>query len=118
MRRLKQIGMVAAYNFRLWYKNPPHCHYVYTCVHIVLSAFRQGCPFCCGIQNDDAAYGGVLYGTFGDSNSILLTSLLLVLLFADMPFLGAGVPYYLSRIKRSTWLIGQILYISACYVFI
>ena len=36
-----------------------------------------------------------------------------VLLFADMPFLGAGVPYYLSRINRSTWLLGQIVYICA-----
>lgn len=42
--------------------------------------------------------------TFGDANSVLLISLLLVLLFVDMPFLGAGVPYYLVRMKRRTWL--------------
>ena len=49
--------------------------------------------------------------TFGDSNSILLASLLLLLLFADMPFLSAGTPYYLSRIDRKTWLAGQAVYI-------
>ena len=51
--------------------------------------------------------------TFGDANSVLLISLLLILLFADIPFLGAGVPYYLVRMKRSTWAWGQLLYIVA-----
>jgi hypothetical protein len=49
--------------------------------------------------------------TFGDANSILLSSLLLVLLFADMPFLSTGTPFYLMRIDRKTWLFGQVLYI-------
>ena len=49
--------------------------------------------------------------TFGDANSVLLISLLLVLLFADIPFLGAGVPYFLVRMKRRTWAWGQLLYI-------
>ncbi|MBQ1631246.1 MAG: hypothetical protein II049_00330 [Clostridia bacterium] len=49
--------------------------------------------------------------TFGDANSVLLISLLLVLLFADIPFLGAGVPYYLVRMKRSTWAWGQLVYL-------
>lgn len=50
--------------------------------------------------------------TFGDSNSILLISLMLLLLFSDMPNLSAGVPYYLIRMKRSTWLLGQMLYMA------
>jgi hypothetical protein len=49
--------------------------------------------------------------TFGDSNSILFASLLLVMLFADLPYLGSGVPYYLMRIDRRTWMLGQILYV-------
>jgi hypothetical protein len=43
---------------------------------------------------------------------ILLSSLLLVLLFADMPFITSGTPLYLSRIDRKTWLAGQALYIG------
>ena len=54
-----------------------------------------------------------MYRTFGDSNSILLSSLLLVLLFADMPFLSSGTPFYLVRIDRKTWLLGQAVYIAA-----
>ena len=50
--------------------------------------------------------------TFGDSNSILLISLMLLLLFSDMPNLSAGVPYYLIRMKRRTWLLGQMLYMA------
>ena len=49
--------------------------------------------------------------TFGDSNSILLSSMLLVMLFADMPFLSPGTPFYLMRIDRKTWIAGQAVYI-------
>jgi len=49
--------------------------------------------------------------TFGDANSILLISLMLILLFADMPFLSEGTPYYLIRVKQRTWLAGQITYV-------
>ena len=50
--------------------------------------------------------------TFGDSNSILLSSLLLLLLFADMPFISSATPFYLMRIDRKTWLMGQAAYIA------
>ena len=49
--------------------------------------------------------------TFGDTNSILLSSLLLVFLFADMPFINQGTPFYLMRIDRKTWIAGQAVYI-------
>lgn len=51
--------------------------------------------------------------TFGDSNSILLTSVLLVMLFADMPFVSSGTPFYLVRTDRRTWITGQFLYVIA-----
>ena len=49
--------------------------------------------------------------TFGDSNSILLASLLLLLLFADMPFVTTATPFFLVRGSRKTWVLGQLLYI-------
>ncbi len=48
---------------------------------------------------------------FGDGISILLISLILILLFADMPFLDGSVPYYLIRIRVRTWVLGQMLYL-------
>ncbi len=110
MHRLTQIWTVTVYNFRGWGKNPRI--FITFALAFIL----------CFLLSDKAVKFSLEYKTtmqiveafvwtFGDSNSILLASLLLVLLFADMPFLGAGVPYYLSRIRRSTWLWGQIVYI-------
>ena len=105
---LSQVAAVVRYNFRMWRGN----------VRIVLTfalAF-----ILCFLLSDKAASFAYDMGTamqafepfvwtFGDANSVLLISLLLILLFADIPFLGAGVPYYLVRMKRSTWAWGQLI---------
>lgn len=49
--------------------------------------------------------------TFGDSVSILLCSLLLILLFMDLPKLSPFTPYMLVRTKKSRWLLSQFIYI-------
>lgn len=110
MDKLRQIGLVAAYNFRGWYKNPR-----------VLVTFALAFILCFLLSNKVVQFAyahqasmqmvEAFVWTFSDSNSILLSSLLLVLLFADLPFLNPGVPFYLVRINRQTWLLGQTLYI-------
>lgn len=111
MYRLSQIGSVAAYNFRQWRRNP-RVFITFTLAFIL-----------CFLLSDKAVRFAREYGTamqiaeafvwtFGDANSILLSSLLLVLLFVDMPFLSAGTPYYLSRINRKIWVTGQAVYIA------
>ncbi len=111
MYRLRQIGSVAAYNFRQWRRNPRI--FITFALAFIL----------CFLLSDKAVRFSKEYGTimqivesfvwtFGDSNSILLSSLLLVLLFADMPFIGNGTPLYLVRVNRKVWLAGQALYIS------
>ncbi len=49
--------------------------------------------------------------TYGDQTSVMLSSLLLLLLFADMPFVDQETPYQLIRTRRSTWLAGQVVYV-------
>lgn len=49
--------------------------------------------------------------TFGDSTSILLCSLLLILLFIDLPKLSSFTPYMLLRMKKSRWLLAQLIYV-------
>lgn len=115
---IKQIGSVMAYNYRGWHKN----------IRVILT-------FClafilCFLLSDKAVQFAKEYGasmqiaeafvwTFGDSNSILLSSTLLVLLFADMPFLSPATPLYLMRINRRTWIIGQVAYIiSAAFLYL
>lgn len=45
------------------------------------------------------------------AQSVMLSSLLLLLLFADMPFVNQMTPYWLIRTKRSVWMASQILYV-------
>ena len=110
MKMLKRSFSVAAYNFRQWHKNPR-----------ILITFALTFILCF-LLSDKAVRFAEEYGTtmqlveafvwtFGDSNSILLSSLLLVLLFADMPFISSGTPFYLVRIDRKTWITGQAIYI-------
>ena len=52
--------------------------------------------------------------TFGDVTSMLLMSVLLLLLFTDLPRLTPASPYYLVRMTRRKWLAGQFVYIVIC----
>ncbi|MEA4890735.1 MAG: hypothetical protein VB070_14855 [Clostridiaceae bacterium] len=111
MSELRQINAVAVYNFRQWPRNPRI--YITFALAFIL----------CFLLSDKAVRFAQDYSTtlqlvetfvwtFGDSNSILLSSLLLVLLFADMPLISAGTPFYLIRTNRTLWLIGQAVYIT------
>ena len=110
--KLRQIVAVAAYNFRQWRRNPRIV--LCFCLAFIL----------CFLLSDKAVRFSRTYDsimqilepfiwTFGDANSILLSSLLLILLFADMPFISTGTPFMLLRVDRKTWVLGQALYIVA-----
>ena len=110
MTELRQVGAVAAYNFRTWRRNPriviTFLLALMLCFLLSDKAVRFAQEYKTSMQIAEA-----FIWTFSDSNSILLASLLLVLLFADLPNLGPGMPYYLMRIDRKTWMLGQILYV-------
>ena len=103
---------VARYDFRLWHKNPriiiSFCLAFVLCFLLSDKAVKFAKEYDTSMQIVEA-----FVWTFGDSNSILLSSLLLLLLFADMPFITPGTPFYLMRTDRKTWLLGQSLYIGA-----
>ena len=48
---------------------------------------------------------------FGDADSIMISSLLLALLFLDVPLIEEFTPYYLFRMNKKIWIAGQILYV-------
>lgn len=109
MKKLRQAFTIAGYNFRLWRGNPR-----------ILVTFAMTFILCF-LLSDKAVRFAVDHNTtmqlvetfiwsFGDSNSILLSSAMLVLLFADMPFLSSGTPLYLVRTGRRTWITGQVIY--------
>lgn len=112
MKAIQQAFSIAGYNVRLWKKNPR-----------ILVTFALTFVMCF-LLTDKAVRFAIEHNTtmqmvesfiwsFGDSNSILLSSVLLVMLFADMPFLSSGTPFYLVRTDRRTWITGQVIYILA-----
>lgn len=111
MSKIRQAFTVTAYNFRQWHKNPrifiTFALAFILCFLLSDKAVKFAYEYKTTMQIVEA-----FVWTFGDSNSILLSSLLLVVLFADMPFLSSGTPFYLVRIDRKTWLAGQALYIA------
>lgn len=50
--------------------------------------------------------------TFGDGTAVLLSSLLLLLLFSDLPKMTPITPYQLMRTTKKKWLLGQFLYVT------
>ncbi len=116
---IRQSLTVAAYNFRSWRRNP---RVVLTfALALVLSWLLTEKAVAFSSEHDTPTQ--ILepfIWAFGDGASILFASSILLLLFADMPFLSAATPYYLVRIDRRTWLLGQMLYVifaTILYVF-
>lgn len=118
MTALRQIATVAAYDFRRWRRNPR-----------IFVTFGLAFVFCFLLTDKAvrfaAGHNAVMQiaepfiWSFGDSGSILLISLLLMLLFADMPYLSAGTPFFLVRTSRKIWVAGQLLYtVAAAAVFL
>lgn len=110
MFKIRQICSVTAYNFRQWRRNPrvfiTFALAFILCFLLSDKAVRFAKEYKTTMQIVEA-----FIWTFDDSNSILLASLLLVLLFSDMPFITSGTPLYLMRMNRKNWLVGQVFYI-------
>ena len=101
LRELRQIGSVVRYNFRMWRSNA-RIGLTFALAFILCFLLSdKAAAFAYEMETTMQAFEPFVW-TFGDANSVLLVSLLLILLFVDMPFLGAGVPYYLIRI----WWLG------------
>lgn len=49
--------------------------------------------------------------TFGDTTAILLSAILLILLFIDLPKLSPVTPYVLIHMRKKQWLAGQMIYV-------
>ena len=112
MKPWKQALSVAGYNFRQWHKNPRIFVTFALAFILCFLLSEKAVRFAVDHNTSMQAFEAFIW-TFGDSDSILLFSLLLVLLFADMPFLSSGTPFFLVRTDRRTWIMGQMLYTAA-----
>lgn len=105
-----QILAVVRYNFRGFWKNPKVimtfllgfvlCYLLSTRVMTVIETY-----------NTPVQLAEPFLWTFGDATSILLASLLLLLLFSDLPQMSQVTPYYLCRTTKKRWLMGQMVYV-------
>ena len=107
---IRQILLLTAVNFRRWRRSPQ-----------IWLAFGLGFVACFLLTNKTVLFaqthGTVMQifepfiWTFGDAKSILLISLCLLLLFADMPQLGAEVPLMLIRMPEKVKMPGCAGYV-------
>ena len=109
---MRQVIVVAGYNFRLWRRNP-RILLTFALAFILCFLLTDKTVQFAQAHNTTMQLAEAFIWSFGDADSILLSSVLLVLLFADMPFLSAGTPLFLVRTSRITWVLGQLLYILA-----
>lgn len=112
MNGVRQVFAVAGYNFRRWHKNPRICM-VFALAFILCFLLSDKVVRFAEEHQTGMELLEPFIWTFGDADSILLAALLLVFLFADMPFLTNAVPFYLMRTTRRIWLLGQAVYIIA-----
>lgn len=109
---MKQIIYTVRYNFLGFFKNPRVI--ITFLLAMILCFFLSGRAIMVADYFDSSMQAAEPFiWTFGDSTSILLCSLLLILLFLDLPKLSPATPYFLIRMKKSQWLLGQFLYVAA-----
>lgn len=110
MEAVKQVAAAVRWNFLEFFKNP-------RVIITFLFSF-----ILCFFLSDRAMMVADYYEspmqalepfiwTFGDATAILLCSLLLILLFLDLPKLSPFTPYMLLRMRKSRWLFAQLFYI-------
>ena len=104
------IIKTSVYNFRLWKSNVKVIA-TFFLAFILCFLLTTKCIEFAIDHESTLQLVEVFIWTFGDSNSILLSSLLLLLLYSDMPFITSASPFFLVRGKRAQWIVGQMLYI-------
>lgn len=110
--RLRQVLLAAAANFRRWRKNPQIV--MAFCLAFILCFLLSDKVIRFSERHDTLLQlAEPFIWTFGDAVSVLVVSLILLLIFSDMPNLGNEVPFFLIRMNRRIWMLGQILYLLA-----
>ena len=112
MKRISQAFSIAGYNFRLWRRNP-RILVTFLLAFIMCFLLSDKVVRFAADHNTTMQLVEAFIWSFGDSNSILVSNMLLIMLFADMPFLSSGTPFYLVRTDRKTWITGQVIYTIA-----
>ncbi len=107
--KLKQIILIALYNFKGWRKNIQVIMAFLLTFTICYILSDKVVKFSCQ-QESTIQFLEPFIWTFGDSSSIFIISLPLIILLSDAPRFNQHTPYVLHRTTKGVWMLGQILY--------
>lgn len=110
MFELRTIFKVALGNFRRWRKNP-QVALVFCLTFILTFLLSDKVVSFAQAHETSLQLMEPFIWTFGDADAIWTISLLVLLLFSDMPRLENDVPFYLIRMNRRLWILGQLVYV-------
>lgn len=119
MSSLRVVFGEVSYNFQKWHKNP-RIIMVFILTFLMCLMLSNNAVSVAYSYNTTMQIMEAFVWTFGDASSIMISSLLLIILFADMPFLASDTPYHLHRCGRAKWLLSQTIYIcfaTCIYMF-
>lgn len=110
---MRQVGAVVRFNFLGFFRNP---RVILTFLLGFVVSFLLSEKVVAVTRESQSVLQAAepFIWTFGDVTSMLLMSVLLLLLFTDLPKLTPASPYYLVRMTRRKWLAGQFVYIVIC----
>lgn len=114
-KNIRLLWLTAFYNFRQW-RRSPRIAVTFILAFILCFFLTDKIISFAGEQHTTMQIAEAFIWTFGDSHSILLSSLLLLILFADVPFITPATPFFLSRENKKIWVFGQMLYMIGATV--
>ena len=114
-KNIRLLWLTAFYNFRQW-RRSPRLAVTFILAFILCFFLTDKIISFAGEQHTTMQIAEAFIWTFGDSHSILLSSLLLLILFADVPFITPATPFFLSRENKKIWVFGQMLYMIGATV--
>lgn len=108
---MKQTLGIVRYNFFGFFRNPKVIFTFF--LEFVLSFLLTG-RIMVVMDNYNTPVQAIepFLWTFGDGTAVLLSSMLLLLLFSDLPKMTPVTPYQLIRTTKKKWLLGQFVYIT------
>ena len=108
---MKQTLGIVRYNFFGFFRNPKVIFILF--LEFVLSFLLTG-RIMVVMDNYNTPVQAIepFLWTFGDGTAVLLSSMLLLLLFSDLPKMTPVTPYQLIRTTKKKWLLGQFVYIT------
>ena len=108
---MKQILGIVRYNFSGFFRNPK---VIFTFMLEFILSFLLTGKVMTVMENYDTPVQAIepFLWTFGDGTAVLLSSLLLLLLFSDLPKMTPVTPYQLVRTTKKKWLWGQFIYVT------